>query len=407
MADGDARSVCSSAMGLCPSCFALYSARLLLCPVDGTPLSEEDDDRLIGRELCGYRIIERVGDGAMGRVYRAVSPSGRDRALKLLFRDYATQKRTLERFRREALALAAIDHPNIVAIHEFTIGDDGLAFIVMEMVVGSTLEAIIANEGKLSPSRAADVARQVALGLGAAHALGFVHRDVKPSNVMIVSSGDIGRIKVVDFGVVGIRQQLQGRLTLEGQVVGTPAYMAPEQVSDGMIAPQTDLYALGAVLYEMLSGKPPFDGRDTTGVLFHHLTVAPPPLEPCGGLELLVESLLEKDPANRPRNAKEVVEAIDALGVACGDHTTDLNALKRVQRSEPKTDPAHSDPSLRDTNTEIPRPAIIAREPKTDPIRVAELFPIRRQTTTGDFTPIDPYTQFDDGPTDHDGGSVP
>lgn len=304
-------------MRVCPRCRSIYSAQIERCPSDGERVADEHTYPLIGETLDRYRIVAPIGEGAMGVVYRAthlVLP--RDYAIKVLFKDLSMNQTLIERFRREAQAVSTIAHPNIVSVADFVTLDDGLTFIVMELLSGRTLDRAIAAEAPFSPLRVARISAQIAAGLGEAHRMGFVHRDVKPSNVMLTEAQGKELVKVLDFGVVGLGQAPIGtRLTAIGHIIGTPTYMAPEQVHDPSVGPAADLYALGVLMFEMLAGEPPFQGPDRATVFVKHISEQPPALPKSEGLELLVAWLLEKRPERRPKNADEVINAIDRLGI--------------------------------------------------------------------------------------------
>jgi serine/threonine protein kinase len=319
---------------------------------------DESSYPLIGETLDRYRVVQAIGEGAMGCVYRAkhtVLP--REYAIKVLFRDMATNVTLVERFRREAQSVSTIAHPNIVSVLDFVTTQNGVTFIVMELVEGRTLDQAISAEAPFTLARTALIARQIAAGLGEAHRMGFVHRDVKPSNIMLTGAPGADVVKILDFGVVGIAQApLETRLTAVGHIIGTPTYMAPEQVSDPAVGPGADLYALGVIMFEMLAGEPPFQGPGRTEVFVKHISEPPPALPPSDGLELVVAWLLEKRPEQRPRSAEDVVRSIDGLGLAkradapAHDHgaaqepiTDNTMPRELVQRALNDTDPNAAD----------------------------------------------------------------
>jgi serine/threonine protein kinase len=303
---------------VCPRCRSIYSAQVDRCPSDGERVAEEHTYPLIGETLDRYRFAEPIGEGAMGCVYRAThNVLPREYAIKVLFKDLASNQTLIERFRREAQAMSTISHPNIVNVADFVTAPNGMTFIVMELVPGRTLDLVIAREAPFAPIRAARIARQIAAGLGEAHRMGFVHRDVKPSNIMLTDAvGGQELVKILDFGVVGLgAMPMSSRLTAIGHIIGTPTYMAPEQVHDPAVGPAADLYALGVILFEMLAGEPPFTGPGRTEVFIKHISELPPPLPASDGLELLAAWLLEKHPERRPKSAEDVIHAIDRLGI--------------------------------------------------------------------------------------------
>src|SRR3954454_1112792 len=214
-------------------------------------------DALLGRVLDGrYRIEERIARGGMATVYRGVDLRlDRPVALKVMHSSLAEDPDFVSRFTREAKAAARLSHPNVVAVFDQG-SDNGVVFLVMEYVDGATLRDLIRDRGRLSPRQALDVMKPILSALDAAHRSGIVHRDIKPENVLI--AGD-GRIKVADFGLARAIAASQMTATT-GLLIGTAAYLAPEQIEHGTADPRTDLYAAGIMLYELLVGKPPYTG---------------------------------------------------------------------------------------------------------------------------------------------------
>ena len=302
-------------MFVCPKCRSIYSTESEFCGIDGTRLIESEEDPLIGLVIDRYRITARLGTGAMGYVYLGQHELlDSRRAFKLLFGELAADRRAMNRFQREAQALSKIRHPNIVSVVDFGTTPEGMTFLAMEYVEGLTLEQLLKNEGKLTSARAASFIRQISAGLAEAHKLGFVHRDLKPGNVMITKYDDTEQVKVLDFGLVAIADDAESmtRLTKTGYTLGTPRYLAPEQSQSAQVTASADLYSLGVILYEMLSGAAPFVG-DMKTVIMQHLCETPPALPFADGLEVLAHSLLEKEPAHRPESAFHVVKIIDEL----------------------------------------------------------------------------------------------
>jgi serine/threonine protein kinase len=302
----------------CPKCFSIYTAQVEHCGIDGTRLAESDSDPLIGRTLDRYLVEARIGLGANGAVYQVVHRYlGSRYAMKVLFGDLGANRRVVERFRREAQAVSVMRHPNIVSVTDFGTTSNGLTFLVMELLRGETLNNLLLR-GPLGPARAIHVARQVAAALGEAHRLGYVHRDVKPANVMVDGPPGQEVVKLLDFGVVGHSvASRDARITGVGQFVGTPLYMAPEQAREPeRVRAVSDLYALGVILFEMLAGRPPFDAEGVVDLLILHRQAPVPALPPCGGLERVVRGLLEKAPEARPQSAEEVIRELERLPVA-------------------------------------------------------------------------------------------
>ena len=260
----------------------------------------------------------------MGEVYRARDTRlGREVALKILPESFARDADRLRRFEQEARAVAALNHPNILAIHD--IGEQGgVPFIVSELLEGNTLRAEL-EQGPLSPRKAADYGVQIAQGLAAAHNKNVVHRDLKPENIFVTKEG---RIKILDFGLAKVSSTVgsaeSAGLTLTsspteaGVVMGTAGYMAPEQVRGSAVDSRTDIFAFGAVLYEMLSGRRAFH-RDTAAETMTAILKEDPPeisemahsVSP--GLERIVRRCLEKQPEQRFQSAKDLAFALEAL----------------------------------------------------------------------------------------------
>ena len=279
---------------------------------------------MIGRILAHYRITAPIGAGGMGEVYRATDTKlGRDVALKVLPAEMASSPERLERFRREAKALAALDHPGIVTI--FSVEEaDAVHFLTMQLVEGQPLDHLIAGGG-LPRERFLDIAAALADALAAAHDKGIVHRDLKPANIMV---SDDGRVKVLDFGLARMRgpeaeessgSQLPTDLhTREGAVMGTAPYMSPEQVSGLAVDHRTDIFSLGVVLHEMATGTRPFQGPSAAALLSAILRDPPPAVADVRPdlpreLDWLIRRCLEKDRNLRTQSAREIRDELAAL----------------------------------------------------------------------------------------------
>ncbi len=306
-------------MLVCPKCGSTFTRALEFCGLDGARLVESAVDPLLGRTLERYAISSMLGSGGMARVYRARHVYlEQDFALKVLNGELAQDKGLARRFEREARALSRIKHPSVVTVTDFGISKEGLLFMVMELLEGPTLSAELRQAGPLEPARAATIIKHVALGLGAAHERGFVHRDLKPGNVMLTRSSAGEQAKILDFGLVRMLTPDPGdpQLTLEGMMFGTPTYMSPEQFQGAEAGPAADLYALGVILYQLLTGTPPFQGT-VEELAIHHLKHPPPPLRlSYSGLAELAMALMQKEPADRPQSAAGVAKRIDELAVS-------------------------------------------------------------------------------------------
>ena len=285
-----------------------------------------------------YEVLRRIARGGMAEVFLARDLLlDRPVALKVLFREFAVDPSFVERFRREAQSAANLSHPNIVGVYDSG-ESSGTYFIVMEYIEGRSLAQIIRDDGPLSPDRAADIATDVASALGFAHRNGVVHRDVKPGNVLISPSG---QVKVTDFGIARA-VSTQENLTQTGTVMGTATYFSPEQARGEPVDPRSDVYSLGIVLYEMLTGQPPFAGDSPVAVAYKHVQETPVPprqLDPSlpGSLEAVTLKALAKNPANRYASADDLAadlrrfregRAVLAEGVLAppADYTTAVSA---------------------------------------------------------------------------------
>ncbi|MET0554320.1 MAG: protein kinase [Vicinamibacteria bacterium] len=294
------------------------------------PVEERRASKLeTGQRLGAYEIVAAIDAGGMGEVYRARDARlDRDVAVKVLRGDVPIRER-VARFEREARAAGGLSHPNVLTVHD--VGThDGAPYLVTELLTGQTLREWL-EKGALAPRKAVEVAVQMARGLAAAHDKGIVHRDVKPANVFVCHDG---RVKILDFGLAHVTaapgsaletQSLaeQGRLTAEGTLLGTIAYMSPEQARQQEVDARSDVFSLGTVCYEMLAGRRPFVGASPADTLSAILRSEPPSIEPERGpvppwLERIVRRCLEKEPAERFQSARDVAFALDALDGTSG-----------------------------------------------------------------------------------------
>ncbi|WP_460651018.1 serine/threonine-protein kinase [Kribbella endophytica] len=252
-----------------------------------------------------YRVGDPLGRGGMGEVFRATDELlGREVALKLLL-PARREPEMAERFHREARAAASLSDPNVVAAYDFGPYEDGF-FIAMELVEGRTIAVELRLSGPFGPDRALDVIRQSAAGLAAAHRNDIVHRDVKPQNLLITADGTV---KVTDFGIARFLTDTTTTMTATGQVLGTSHFLAPERAQGLPAGKASDVYALGCVLYQLVTGHPPFQGDLPASVMYQHVSTTPTPpsdLRPqlAGEFEALLMSMLAKDPADRPTAAQ-------------------------------------------------------------------------------------------------------
>ena len=296
---------------------------------------------LVGAVLDGrYKVIEPVAEGAMGVVYRAERLKlGRTVAVKVLHDELPDELASAQRFEREAMAMAKLEHPHCAAVLD--VGThEGKPFVVMDFVTGSDLKSLIVL-GPTPVPRAVEIVRQVLSGLAHAHELGIIHRDIKPANIMLSQKAGLGdHVKILDFGLARLKSETTSNLTT-GIVVGTPAYMAPEQIRGTLIDHRADLYACGVLLMELVTGKKPFHSEkdDPVEVVRMHLNKPAPRLDALlpgvdfGPLEAVVAKALAKDPDDRYQTATEMVAALEALGT-------------RAQEASSLALPVASEPSM-------------------------------------------------------------
>jgi len=306
----------------CPHCTAPLTADARFCGACGKATSPTESDpriplaavaELAGREIAGrYRILTKLGEGGMGAVYRGEQISlRRTIAVKLLRPELSANPTLLRRFSAEAEAVAKLSHPNTVNVYDFGQDSDGSLFIAMEYIEGRSLRSVVAKEGPLAPARALAIAVQVAASLADAHAHNIVHRDLKPDNVMLQERGrqrDV--VRVLDFGIAKLRDDsraTQQAMTQAGDMLGTPQYMAPEQIKGDPVDGRCDVYALGCMIYEMITARLPFEAPTIMAMLSKHLIEAPvppthrrPDLAIPPALDALVLAAMAKDPAQRP-----------------------------------------------------------------------------------------------------------
>jgi Protein kinase domain len=332
----------------CPTCELFLSEEALYCANCGLPLILPgphgthpyyenhhsaslptvrlvNPDPLIGKIIdAKYELTARLGEGGMSVVYRARRVRiGDDVAVKIMLRKFVTDESAMARFRREARAAAMLRHPNVITIHDFgeTGDEQAPAFIVMEFVKGTPLRDLLNSEDHFSVERATRLMRGICAGVGAAHRQGVVHRDLKPENILVVAPDDdyeFESVRVVDFGLAKlVRIGDESGASHSGAVVGTPYYMSPEQCLGEPLDARSDVYSLGAMFYEMLSGNRPFMTETVSGIISKHLYEAPPPLP--ASLEVprviatAIMHALAKDPDDRPQTATDLARQLRVI----------------------------------------------------------------------------------------------
>jgi serine/threonine protein kinase len=312
----------------CPACHSVFPNEFRTCPKDQAELRSASELQP-GMVLRGkYEILDKVGAGGMASVYRARHLAFDEVcAIKVVAGRLSDDEDFLRRFRNEAVVARRFQHPHAVRVDDLDTTEDGRPFIVMEYVEGPNLREVVRREGALGLRRALTIARQVASALAAAHQLGIVHRDIKPDNILLTGSGAAESAKVLDFGIAKVKEGFFGGgdhvATRTGAVVGTPQYISPEQAlgrRGDELDGRADLYSLGVVLYEMVTGRLPFESDTAMGIILHHLQTLPTPpheLRPDLGipepLSAVLLRMLDKDRDRRFRSAADLITALDGV----------------------------------------------------------------------------------------------
>ncbi len=309
----------------------------------------------------GYEILDVLGQGGMGVVYRARQINlNRIVALKAILLSRMSDKSAVGRFEQEAQTVGKLRHPNIVAAYDFG-RHEGRLFLAMELVDGEDVDALLKDEGRFDEPTAWGLARQTAAGLAHAHRLGVVHRDIKPANLLLVEPPEgfplphgLPMVKIADFGLAFLAddQQVHTRLTSDNSAVGSPHYMAPEQLTDMDVDFRADIYALGATVYHMLSGRPPYGGLNLSQIIAQKLAGDTKPLrERCPDVSdatcRLVERMLARDPEDRPADYQSLMTEIDQLGTA-GETTSTAHPT-----ASPAMSPTEISSDAQGVNTDI------------------------------------------------------
>ena len=311
----------------CVSCGQEYPGNLELCPDDGTLLTPIGKEPKVGEIFADrYEILGIIGDGGMGKVYKARhNLMKRLVAIKMLLPHLVQSAAALKRFQQEAQAASALNHPNILTVYDFGISDKGMPFLVMDYLEGTSLAALLQEQGSLGPERCIHIFSQACLALAHAHQKGVIHRDLKPANIMLIDyDGQPDFLKIVDFGIAKLLQPDGAeQLTHTGEVFGSPLYMSPEQCRGRELDARSDIYSLGCVMYRCLTGKPVFAGRDPMECMYKQVNDSPmsfndivPELGLADKLESAVFRAISKEPDERYTSMLEFRDALEE----CREH---------------------------------------------------------------------------------------
>jgi len=320
--DADARSLVTGKV--CPTCQTTYGPDIERCPQDNSLLAVVRRDPFIGKVIGDkYQIIEVLGTGGFSTVYRAEQSSlKRSVAVKILHAEFVDKPDKIRRFQNEAESISTLVHTNVASVYDYGVLSEGQPYLIMEYASGQTLADILDETPRLDSERAVDIFLQTCEGIAAAHAKGLIHRDIKPSNIVLTKADDGSeRIKILDFGLAKVVADTDGQrenLTMTGEVLGTPAYMSPEQCMGTATDVRTDIYSFGIVMYEILSGKLPLVGDNSYEVMNKHIHETPVLLSKNESsipprLVRIVTKALQKDPDDRYQTIEELKDALSGV----------------------------------------------------------------------------------------------
>jgi serine/threonine protein kinase len=347
--------VATSTLGrVCPTCKTEYPPGVLRCPKDNASTLENaisvGSHPLTGTFIGSYRIKKLIGAGGMGEVLLGEHPTlGMSVAIKILRKEVSQDAELVSRFFAEAKTIANLKHPNIVEVVDLSVLPDGRAYYMMEHLQGQSLAKAISRAQYLSPQDALPLFRELLSALAVAHQKGVIHRDIKPANIFLLKELQNGaRVKLLDFGIAKLLTPTKGTaLSLPGIVLGTPAYMSPEQAMGKPVGATSDLYSVGVVLFEALTGDLPFGDLDDQAVMSAHVRRAYPKLSSrrpeLAHLDALLGRFLEKDPTNRFASANEAITALEAAEKAPPQREDESEEALTLRRS----------PTLEETTLEM------------------------------------------------------
>ncbi|MFO0577839.1 MAG: protein kinase [Polyangia bacterium] len=380
----------------CPNCGTENPNDALYCSACGHPLHQTASDPLIGQTIGGrYYLVERIGQGSAGTLYRAEHTTLRRRvAIKLLHKQLTASEDAIERFRREAITVCEIDNDHIPQVHDFGRTDDGRLFFAMEFLDGETLSQVLVRESRLSPERTADLLGQIADGLMEAHTLGYVHRDLRPRSIFLTRRrGRQDFVKILDFGLAKLVQpEVDAQRTTMGMTYGDPRYMAPEQARGEAVDRRSDIYSLGVIGFECLTGEPPYKGGGHFEILNQILDAPVPRLRDrrpdCPAwLESVVRTALAKKPSERFQTVAQLLDALERKQVLQGQPPMPMQVAAPVASKLPAMSPL--------STTLKPQPLTPAAKPAAsspavppvapDPVRSTQALP-----TVAPGTPAQP-----------------
>jgi serine/threonine-protein kinase len=334
----------------CPACSQLFAETAVFCPNDGKKLVDEEEsgDKFIGLVLdAKYQVDRLIGKGGMGNVYEAKHlHMGLPVAIKILHPHLVTDSTAVERFRREARSARTVNHPNAISIMDFGVTSDNILYLAMELINGISLQEVLKKETTIDFTRAVKMMHQVCLAVDAAHQKAIIHRDLKPDNILILDYGTPAeKVKVIDFSIAKMKESGKDpNLTSAGVVVGTPQYISPEQAQGLELDSRSDIYSLGIILYQMLTGNVPFTGKTSAMLLMQHIQAKPkPPREVKPEIPLKLEAVilkaLSKQAKDRQQTAAELAKELeDALAapVAAAATATSSQTMSREDNKSAK-----------------------------------------------------------------------